>query len=202
MDPIKVDFSSKDGGQGKGGKVIIPPEKKGIKILINIIITLIAAGIGYYFYLPAMNFKSVDMYIFFAAVLLVYCAVNYLTSGALKTPDYAPYAKKSARIPTIIIALIVVVVVIGFIISSVVFRAKSYSKIIDVEPGNFVSEVSDSSDDSFSSVPRIDSDTTSVLAQRALSDLSELGYVSQFTVQPSYTQINYKNVPVRLATLK
>ena len=149
-----------------------------------------------------MNFKSVDMYIFFAAVLLVYCAVNYLTSGALKTPDYAPYAKKSARIPTIIIALIVVVVVIGFIISSVVFRAKSYSKIIDVEPGNFVSEVSDSSDDSFSSVPRIDSDTTSVLAQRALSDLSELGYVSQFTVQPSYTQINYKNVPVRLATLQ
>lgn len=202
MDPIKVDFSSKDGGQGKGGKVIIPPEKKGIKILINIIVTLIAAGIGYYFYLPAMNFKSVDMYIFFAAVLLVYCAVNYLTSGALKTPDYAPYAKKSARIPTIIIALIVVVVVIGFIISSVVFRAKSYSKIIDVEPGNFVSEVSDSSDDSFSSVPRIDSDTTSVLAQRALSDLSELGYVSQFTVQPSYTQINYKNVPVRLATLQ
>lgn len=61
-------------------------------------------------------------------MLLVYCAVNYLTSGALKTPDYAPYAKKSARIPTIIIALIVVVVVIGFIISSVVFRAKSYSK--------------------------------------------------------------------------
>lgn len=202
MDPIKVDFSSKDGGQGKGGKVIIPPEKKGIKILINIIITLIAAGIGYYFYLPAMNFKSVNMYIFFAAVLLVYCAVNYLTSGALKTPDYAPYAKKSARIPTALIALIVVVVVIGFIISSVVFRAKSYSKIIDVESGDFVQEVSDSSDDSFSTVPRIDSDTTSVLAQRALSDLSELGYVSQFTVQPSYTQINYRDVPVRLATLQ
>lgn len=202
MDPIKVDFSSKDGGQGKGGKVIIPPEKKGIKILINVIITLIAAGIGYYFYLPAMNFKSVNMYIFFAAVLLVYCAVNYLTSGALKTPDYAPYAKKSARIPTALIALIVVVVVIGFIISSVVFRAKSYSKIIDVESGDFVQEVSDSSDDSFSTVPRIDSDTTSVLAQRALSDLSELGYVSQFTVQPSYTQINYRDVPVRLATLQ
>lgn len=202
MDPIKVDFSSKDSGQGKGGKVVIPPEKKGIKILINVIVTLIAAAIGYYFYLPAMNFKCVDMYIFFAAVLLVYCAVNYLTSGALKTPDYAPYAKKSARIPTVLIALIVVVVVIGFIISSVVFRAKSYSKIIDVKNGNFVEEVSDSSDDSFSTVPRIDSDTTSVLAERALSDLSELGYVSQFTVQPSYTQINYRDVPVRLATLQ
>ncbi|MGN1479797.1 MAG: CvpA family protein [Acutalibacteraceae bacterium] len=201
MDPIKVDFSSSGSGSGKSG-VVIPPEKKGIKILINIIVTVIAAAIGYYFYLPAFNFKSVDMYVYFGAVLLVYCAVNYLTSGALRTPDYAPYAKKSSRIPVIIIGVLVAVVVIGYVVSSVVFRAKSYSNIIDVQTGNFVSEVSDSSDDSFSTVPRIDSDTTAVMAERALSDLSELGYVSQFTVQPSYTQINYKDVPVRLATLQ
>lgn len=202
MDPIKVDFSSQDNNQGGSSKIIIPPEKRGLKIIINIILTLVAGAIGYYFYLPAMNFKSIEMYIFLAAVLLFYCVVNYLTSGAIKTPDYAPYAKKSARVPIIIIAVIVLVVVVGFVVSSVVFRAKSYSKIIDVKPGDFVSEVSDSSDDSFSTVPRIDSDTTSVMAERALSDLSELGYVSQFTVQPSYTQINYKDTPVRLATLQ
>lgn len=201
MDPIKVDFSQ-EGNYPGGGKVVIPPEKKGLKIIINIIVTAIAALIGYYFYLPAMNFKSIEMYIFFAAIFAFYCGINYITSGALRTQDYTPYAKKSSRIPMLIIGLIVIVVVVGYIVSSVVFRAKSYSNIIDVNAGTFSQEVTDSSDDSFSTVPRIDSDTTAVMAERALSELSEMGYVSQFTVQPSYTQINYKNVPVRLATLQ
>ncbi len=201
MDPIKVDFSSESNNSG-GSKIVIPPEKKGLKIIINVILTAIAAVVGYYFYLPALNFKAIELYIFLAAVFVFYCAVNYVTSGALKTPDYAPYAKKSSRIPVIIIGVIVLVVIVGYIISSVVFRAKDYSNIIDVNSGTFSQEVTDSSDDSFSSVPRIDSDTTAVMAERAVSELSEMGYVSQFTVQPSYTQINYKNVPVRLATLQ
>ena len=201
MDPIKVDFSQ-EGNYPGGGEIVIPPEKKGLKIIINIIVTAIAALIGYYFYLPAMNFKSIEMYIFFAAIFAFYCGINYITSGALRTQDDTPYAKKSSRIPMLIIGLIVIVVVVGYIVSSVVFRAKSYSNIIDVNTGTFSQEVTDSSDDSFSTVPRIDSDTTAVMAERALSELSEMGYVSQFTVQPSYTQINYKNVPVRLATLQ
>lgn len=203
MDPIKVDFSSNNNDRGQSkSKVVIPPEKKGLKIIINVIITLIAGAVGYYFYLPALNFKAIEMYIFIGALLGVYCAVNYITSGALKTPDYAPYAKKSAKIPMIMIGVLIAVVAVGFIISSVVFRAKDYSEIIDVKNGNFVQEVADSSDDSFASVPRIDLDTTAVMAQKALSGLSELGYVSQFTVQPSYNQINLNDVPVRVATLQ
>lgn len=203
MDPIKVDFSSNNNDRGQStSKVVMPPEKKALKIVINIVLTLIAGVVGYYFYLPAFNFKAIEMYIFIGAVLAFYCAVNYVTSGALKTPDYAPYAKKSARIPMVLIGVLIAVVAVGFIISSTVFRAKDYSEIIDVQGGNFVQEVADSSDDSFSTVPRIDFDTTAVMAQKALSGLSELGYVSQFTVQSSFNQINYKDVPVRVATLQ
>ena len=203
MDPIKVDFSSNNNDRGQGkSKVVMPPEKKALKIVINVVLTLIAGVVGYYFYLPAFNFKAIEMYIFIGAVLAFYCAVNYVTSGALKTPDYAPYAKKSARIPMILIGVLIAVVAVGFIISSTVFRAKDYSEIIDVQGGNFVQEVADSSDDSFATVPRIDFDTTAVMAQKALSGLSEMGYVSQFTVQPSFNQINYKDVPVRVATLQ
>ncbi len=201
MDPIKVDFSG-DGGNTGGKAVVIPPEKKGLRIVINLIVTVIGALIGYYFYLPAMNFKSIDMYVYFGAVLLLYCGINYITSGALRTADYSPYAKKSSRIPIAIIAVLLAVVLVGYVISSVVFRAKDYSKIIDVNSGTFTEEVTDSADDHFSTVPRIDYETTEVMANRALSDLSEMGYVSQFTVQPSYTQINFKNTPVRLATLQ
>lgn len=200
MDPIKVDFSSDN--NRSDSKLVIPPERKGLRMIISLVVTLIAAAIGYYFYLPALNFKSIEMYIFIGAAIACYCLVNYLMSGALRTPDFAAYAKKSNKIPIIILIVIALVVGGGYVVSSVFFRAKSYSQIIDVRSGNFEKEVANPSDDDFNTVPRIDSDTTEVLAKRALSDLSEMGYVSQFTVEPSYNQINYKNKPVRLATLQ
>ncbi len=199
MDPIKVDFSSDD---KKGSKIVIPPEKKKFKMIISLLITAVAAGIGYYFYLPAFNFKCINMYIYLGAVVLFYCVVRYVLSGAIRTPDYSSYAKKSIKIPGIILAVLIAVVAVGFIISSVLFRAKDYSKIIDVNTDvSFSKEVASSTKDNFDTVPRIDSDTTAVLAERALSDLSK-DYVSQFTVEPSYNQINYKNKPVRIATLQ
>ncbi len=203
MDPIKVDFSSDNNNNRSDSKFVIPPEKKGLRIVISLVITLIAAAIGYYFYLPALNFKSTEMYIFIGAVIGFYCLVNYIMCGALRTPDYAPYAKKSIRVPVAILAVLAVIVAGGFVVSSVFFRAKSYSKIIDVDAdGVFADEVVSSTEDNFDTVPRIDTDTTGVLAARALSDLSKTGYVSQFTVEPTYNQINFKNRPVRLATFQ
>lgn len=201
MDPIKVDFTgnSSDRGPDKKEGVLIPPERRGLKIAINVILTAVFGVILYYFMLPVFNVKSIMMYGFFGAILAFYCVANYITSGALRTPDYAPYARKSSMIPKIIIGVIAAVVLIGYIISSVFFRAGSYSKIIDVKQGDFSQEVTEAD---FSTVPRIDEDTTAYMASRALSDLSKYGLVSQFTVQPSYYQINYKDAPVRVASLQ
>jgi len=201
MDPIKVDFTgnSSDRGPDKKEGVMIPPERRGLKIAINIVATILFGGILYYFMLPVFNFKSIMMYGFFGAILAFYCVANYVTSGALRTPDYAPYARKSSMVPKIIIGVLAAVVIIGYIISSVFFRAGSYSKIIDVKQGDFSQEVTEAD---FSQVPRIDEDTTAYMANRALSDLSKYGLVSQFTVQPSYYQINYKDSPVRVASLQ
>ncbi len=200
MDPIKVDFTKKsDQGPDKKTGVVIPPEKKGLKIVINLLLTAVFGAVLYYFLLPAFNFKSILMYAFLGALCVFYCIVNYVTSGALKTPDYAPYARKSTLVPKILIGVLLAVVAIGFIVSSVVFRASSYAEIIDVQTGDFVQEVDEAD---FSSVPVIDEATTAVLAQRAVSDLDKLGYVSQFDIQPNYFQINYKDSPVRVVPLQ
>mgnify|MGYP000793012256 CR=1 FL=1 len=47
MDPIKVDFTKK-----KDDGIIIKPAKAGLKIFLNILITLVGAGIAYYSMLP------------------------------------------------------------------------------------------------------------------------------------------------------
>ncbi len=204
MDPIKVDFTKKrfEKGPDKKTGVVIPPEKKGLKIGINIGLTAIFGAILYYFMLPVFNFKSILMYAFLGILCIFYCIVNYLTSGALKTPDYAPYARKSSRIPKIIIGVLIVVVGLGFLFSSVVFRAKSYAQIIDIQQkdGNVFAAEVDEVD--WAHVPVIDEDTTADLAGRAMSKLDQLGYVSQFDVQPNYFQINYKDEPVRVVPLK
>ena len=70
----------------------------------------------------------------------------------------------------LIIGLIVIVVVVGYIVSSVVFRAKSYSNIIDVNTGTFSQEVTDSSDDSFSTVPRITVTTEAAMLMKQHSE--------------------------------
>lgn len=200
MDPIKVDFTGgSSNGPDKKTSVVIPPEKKGLKIVINIVATLLFGAVLYYFMLPVFNFKSVMMYAFFGAMAVFYIAVNYVTSGALRTPDYSPYANKSSLVPKILIGVLAAVVAIGFLVSSVFFRASSYAKIIDVQTGDFSAEVEEAD---FASVPVIDETTTAVMADRALSDLSEIGLVSQFTVQPNYYQINYKDTPVRVACLQ
>ena len=61
MDPIKVDFSKKDGGRKKD--VVIPPEKAALKIVLSLLCSAVFAGILFYFMLPALNFKSYDLYI-------------------------------------------------------------------------------------------------------------------------------------------
>ncbi len=200
MDPIKVDFTGNSGnGPDKKTGVVIPPERRGLKIVLNIIATVVFGAVLYYFMLPAFNFKSIMMYAFLAAMLAFYCVINYVTSGALATPDYAPYARKSSLVPKILIGVLAVVVVIGLAVSSVFFRASSYAEIIDVQTGDFSEDIDEAD---FANVPVIDEATTAVMADRALSDLSELGYVSQFTVQPNYYQINYKDTPVRVASLQ
>ncbi|MCQ2485144.1 MAG: CvpA family protein [Clostridia bacterium] len=200
MDPIKVDFTGGgDKSPDRKDQVVIPPERRGLKIALNIIATVVFGVILYYFMLPVFNVKSIMMYAFIGLILAFYCVANYVTSGALRTPDYSPYARKSSMIPKIAIGVVGLVVVVGFIVSSVFFRAHSYAKIIDVNSASFEQEIEKVD---FKTVPTIDEETTGVIATKALSKLDELGYVSQFTIQPNYFQINFQDTPVRVVPIQ
>ena len=103
MDPIKVDFS----GKGRPKEVVIPPEKKVLKIIICIIATIIGAAIAYYFMLPAINLKSMDFYTFIGTLLAIFIGSLTFLSGAMTKPEYTPYVKKASRVPLIIAGILV-----------------------------------------------------------------------------------------------
>lgn len=201
MDPIKVDFSKKDGGRKKD--IVIPPEKAALKIVLSLLCSAVFAGILFYFMLPALNFKSYDLYIYLGAVVASYVVFNALFSNVFGKPEYVPYVKRRAIVPGIIIAVLLVAVGIGYLVSCEFFRASSYSKIISVDTdSNFSEDIEEQTADSFSEIPKLDEDTAAQLAARALGALKDIGSVSQFTIAPENSQINYQGKPYRVVPLQ
>ncbi|MBQ2775266.1 MAG: CvpA family protein [Clostridia bacterium] len=200
MDPIKVDFSKKGGGKKE---IVIPPEKAALKIVISIIGTIVAAVIAFYAMLPAINFKSYDFYIYLGIIVIAYAVLSAVLTGVFSKPEYMPYFKRQMIVPVVLIAVLVVVMGIGYLVSSPFFRAEAYSNIIDVRTdSNFAEEIDQQDAESFSNIPKLDEGVAATLAPRALGNLAEKGYVSQFSVYPLYTQINYKGTPVRVVPLQ
>lgn len=203
MDPIKVDFS--DSKKKKSVKdVLIPPEKAGLKIVINLVLTVVVAAILYYFMLPPMNFQAYEFYMYWAIVLAVYVGAAFITSSAFVKPEYVPYVKKQARVPVALVLVLGVVLGIGYLASSPFFRAKDYSEILSIENKDFGSTISviDKISD-FDKVPLIDSDAAQALADKTLGDFAKLSLESQFEllVEDS-TQINFKGSPYRVYPLQ
>ena len=201
MDPIKVDFS----GKGKPKEVVIPPEKKVLKLIICIIATIIGGAIAYYFMLPAINLKSMDFYYYIAVLIAIFVGMTFITTKAFMKPEYIPYVKKQATVPIIIGLVFALILGIGYLVSAPLFRARAYSEIIEVTEEEFgandKSITTITSLEDFSSVPMIDKDVAANLANKTLGDLSD--WVSQFVIDEAYsTQINYEGNPYRIFPLK
>ena len=57
MEPIKVDFTGKDGkGKGSGKDAYLAPKNSVKNLIISIVGTLVGAFVTYYFMLPPLNF--------------------------------------------------------------------------------------------------------------------------------------------------
>lgn len=199
MDPIKVDFSKKGGPK----EIVIPPDKAALKIVLSILCTIVTAGLVFYFMMPPLNFKAYEFYGFLVIIVAAYALFSALFSGVFSKPEYIPYFKRQMIVPGIIVGVIALAVGIGYLVSCPFFRASSYSKIIDVRTdSNFAEEIDKQDAESFSNIPKLDEGVAATLAPRALGKLAEKGYVSQFSVYPLYTQINYKGTPVRVVPLQ
>ena len=124
------------------------------------------------------------------------------SSGKRRHRKRAKGEKKQHGFIFWIIVLILVLIlglIIGNVASSPFFNARAYSALVQVEDGNFSEDISEIS---MNSVPVVDKGTAVRLGSRTIGEMSDL--VSQFGIDEgydSYTQINYKNAPYRVAPL-
>jgi hypothetical protein len=168
--------------------------------------TLVFAAVYFYVVLPAINLQNIDFYFFLVICLVLYCFVSLKANGTVRqlaeirtimdVRSIWLVVKKHCTVPVLICVALVAAVLIGSVISSVILRARAYSEILPVAEGDFAAEVKQIS---YDQIPMLDKNSAQRLGDRKLGELSDL--VSQFTVVNDYTQMNYNNRPVRVATL-
>lgn len=176
-----------------------------MKIFKNILITLVIGFIMYYFTLPAINLNSFGFWAFLVFLIFVYNIISGITSLKKTTKkifnskhiEIKP-ANKSTLILWGIIPAIFIIIIIVNIICSPVFNAKSYHNRITVdETGDFLTDIEEVD---FNKLPLIDKESSKVLGDRVMGQMSEL--VSQFSVSEQYKQINYNDKIVRVTPLE
>lgn len=180
------------------------------RTVINIIITLVFAAIYFYVVLPPLNFQSEAMYTFVFIVSAVFCVLTLMSAAgasikshmdtddeqAAKNVSFFTIIKANCFIPAVICIVLLIFMVLGTIISSPILRAGAYSELLEVKTGDFTADIDEIS---FNQIPMLDKDSAEKLGDKKLGELSDM--VSQFEVAGDYTQINYKDQPVRVTPL-
>lgn len=195
----------------KKGRSEMEKKKKhgaGFYLVRNLILTLLAGAVSFYVMLPALNYKDFSTYIWVLALIVLFLILQGLSLGVqvlqrrFDDPNVVEIKPKkmlsywTLKIPAALAALILVAAVLGHVSSMVFFRATDYAAMLKIEDGDFTTDVQQIS---FDQIPMLDKESAERLGDRKLGELSDM--VSQFEVNPAYSQINFQDEPVRVTYL-
>lgn len=163
------------------------------KILIGVVV-LILLGLYYYVTLPAINIHSSETW-FFIVIFLLAALIAYVVKKRLRVAEMKE-SKVVRGVAGVLIA-VGIIYVIGSVLSSPIVNAKKYQKLMTVKEGEFTEDIKEIS---FDKVPLLDKDTAQILGDRKMGSMVDM--VSQFEADDIYSQINYKEKPVRVTPLR
>ncbi len=163
--------------------------------MLAVLAAVIVVGGYYYVALPAINIHSSDTW-FFIFVILIVAAFIYMGRRKMRSFHEAR-ENKGLRAIGLIIAVLGIIYLAGTLLSSPIINAKKYQQLMTVEEGEFTEDIDELS---FDKIPLLDRDTAMILGDRKMGSMVDM--VSQFEVDDIYTQINYKDNPVRVSPLK
>ena len=163
------------------------------KLLIAVLAVLLL-GIYYYAALPAINIHSTEFWIFLV-ILIILAALIFIKKNNLDR--YGLRESKGLKVILGLLAAVVIVYLAGTLLSSPVINAKKYQQLMAVETGEFTTDIEELS---YDQIPLLDRDSAALLGNRKMGSMVDM--VSQFEVDELYSQINYKDRPVRVSPLK
>lgn len=175
--------------------------KKAFVVLAVVI--LIVAAFCYWWFHPPVNIHSVDLWMFLAIFVLfpsflVFFIFHQIYERGMGKRE--KNEKKSKRFKGLMVVpvIIALVGVLGAVASLTLFpgNAEKYSTILNTEDGDFATDIEQAD---YSTIPFIDRDSAVLLGNRTMGTMAD--YVSQFEISDLYSQINYRDAPVRVSPL-
>ena len=178
-----------------------------VKIGFSVALALLVGFIHFYFFLPAINVRAVGfwgwLFVIATSASLPFLDLKMnkqskIKKGPLvnrKVEETSVNFNKWVLIP---VCLPLAVIIIGNIISSTFFDARSYASIIEVDEYSFSEDMPESNE--ITNIALMDTASATVLGNRVLGSLSDM--VSQYTVSDYYTQINFCRTPKKVSNLE
>ena len=198
------------GGRGGSGPEIHNPfegasvpkfSKKAIVIMVIVLLIVLAAA--YWWFHPPINIHSTDTWVFVAIFILLPIFLVLWTKSKNYSVGTAKVDKnegkaKTFKVLSAIPVVIALVGVLGGVASLSLFpgNAEKYATVLETTTEDFASDIPEVD---YSQIPVIDRDSAVLLGDREMGSIPE--YVSQFEISTIYSQINYKDAPVRVSPL-
>ena len=177
-----------------------------LKILFAVILVAVVGYAIFYFALPAFNFRSPGFYLYISVLAIVGALpflglrVNHQKNKVKK--GNRNYYQSSYNIDynkwTLLALIPLTVLLLGLILSSTFFNARSYADVIEVKEADFATDLPETTE--ITNIALMDTASATILGNRTLGSLSDV--VSQYTLNDYYTQINYKGSPKKVTTLE
>ena len=163
-------------------------------LILRGLLIIVIAAIYYYLALPAINIHSSGFWIFF---ILLIAAIGVIYSVNKRYGVFEIKQSKVIRVLGIILIGIIAIYLIGALLSSPIVNAKKYQKLLKVENGEFTKDIEELS---YDQIPLLDKDSATILGNRKMGSMIDMA--SQFEVDDIYSQVNYKDKPVRVSPLR
>lgn len=154
-----------------------------------LVITIVIALISEYALLIPLNFRSPQFVIYFCFLIFIFDFLYFALNRGFN---------KIIKFSLVIAGALVLYVAGGTFASSTIFNAKTYQKQLTLDKKADFFE--DNKTISYQSIPVVDRDSAIKLGDRKMGEIVD--YVSQFEVDESYEQINYKDNPYRVTPLE
>ncbi len=181
------------------------------KVILSVISGIVFTLLFFYFAVPAINPSYPGFWVSLTLVILSFAYPFLFTKGEGKTVKREKKTKSGViniqfdmngsnlnKIVVILVAIPIVIMILGNIISSTVFNAKGYAAVIEVTEADFATDMKETNE--VTNIALMDGDSARYLGNKTLGSLSHM--VSQYVVSDNYTQINYKYTPKKVANLE
>ena len=174
-----------------------------VRIALFVIFAAVIGGF-YYAYFPAIN---IHLEIFWTTLIVVFLSlaiilgakssISQMVGRLSKKPSIKEFSW-FAKLCSVLVIVCVGVLIVGSALGATLFRSRAYANLLPVDKREFTEDTEQS--DQVTDIALMDTESARIFGNRKIGSLSDV--VSQYEIEPDYTQISIKGQPMKVSGLK